>query len=290
MNYKYTLDPSSKKFPCPACGKVTLVRFIKTGTAELLNEEFGRCDRETNCGYFRNPTDNKPIVNINDVASPPSLPNYHSWSELDNMWFNGSNNFITYLKGIFDDMTIDNLQTMYYIGSCSKKWNNATIFWQVDTEGNVKAGKMMLYNKVTGSRVKSPYPHISWMHKVNEYMHFNLSQCLFGLHLLNYRVIDGEETHEVRIVESEKTAILMTGLMPEYIWMATGSKSNFKESMLRPLKNYKVVAYPDKSEYGKWNTVADQLNDNGFNIKVSKLLENMNLELGADLIDLSQQL
>ncbi len=267
-----------------------MVRFIKTSTLELLDKEFGRCDRESNCGYFRSPTDNKPIVNIKDIASPPSLPNYHSWSELDNTWSNGSNNFLTYLKSIFDDMTIDNLQTLYYIGSCNKKWNNATIFWQVDTEGNVRAGKMMLYNKEIGSRVKSPYPHISWMHKINEYKHFNLSQCLFGLHLLNYMVIDGEETHEVRVVESEKTAIIMTGLMPEYIWMATGSKSNFKESMLAPLKSYNVVAYPDKSEFDGWSMVADKLNEKGFNIKVSKLLEQTNLDAGADLIDLSQQL
>lgn len=290
MNYKYTLDPSSKKFPCPACGKVTLVRFIKTGAAELLNEEFGRCDRETNCGYFRSPINNKPIVNINDVASPLVIPNYHQWSELEKTQINGSNNFLTYLKSIFDEEDVKNLVTLFHIGSCSQKWENATVFWQVDLDENVRAGKMMLYHNETGSRIKSPYNHINWMHKVNQHSSFNLSQCLFGLHLLNLQPLDHQQTHDVRIVESEKTAVIMMGLMPQYIWMATGSKSNFKESMLIPLKSYKVVAYPDKSEYDNWNTAVDQLNDKGFNIKVSRLLENMNLELGADLIDLSQQL
>jgi hypothetical protein len=62
--------------------------------------------------------------------------------------------------------------------------------------------------------------------------------------------------------------------------------NKLKESMLKPLKGYQVRAYPDKSVFENWNALADVLNTKGYYIKTSSLLENMDLENGADLIDL----
>jgi hypothetical protein len=62
--------------------------------------------------------------------------------------------------------------------------------------------------------------------------------------------------------------------------------NNLKESMLKPLKGHQVIAYPDKSVFEKWNALAVVLNTKGSYIKTSSLLENMDLEKGADLIDL----
>ena len=53
--YRYTLDRSNKKHPCPDCGKNTLVQYIDTHTDEYLHEEYGRCDRESKCSYHLNP-------------------------------------------------------------------------------------------------------------------------------------------------------------------------------------------------------------------------------------------
>jgi hypothetical protein len=94
----------------------------------------------------------------------------------------------------------------------------------------------------------------------------------------------------IRVVESEKTALILFGLQPEYLYMATGSNGNFKESMLKPLKGYRVEAFPDKSEYENWIKEASKLNQKGYNIKVSRLLENTDLEEGSDLIDLFIQM
>ena len=49
--YRFILDPSSKKYKCPNCGKFSLVIFIDTETGELM-ENYGRCDRESKCGFF----------------------------------------------------------------------------------------------------------------------------------------------------------------------------------------------------------------------------------------------
>jgi hypothetical protein len=55
------------------------------------------------------------------------------------------------------------------------------------------------------------------LHKAFKEPEFNLSQCLFGLH----RIEDHQKTITV---ESEKTAIVMSILLPHYIWLATGVK------------------------------------------------------------------
>jgi predicted RNA-binding Zn-ribbon protein involved in translation (DUF1610 family) len=54
--YRFTLDKTSKKHPCPACGKKTFVRYVDTETGDYLAAyEYGRCDRSEHCGYHLNP-------------------------------------------------------------------------------------------------------------------------------------------------------------------------------------------------------------------------------------------
>jgi hypothetical protein len=47
--YRYILDKSSKKFPCPVCLKKTFVKYIETETGEYIAGNYGKCDREANC-------------------------------------------------------------------------------------------------------------------------------------------------------------------------------------------------------------------------------------------------
>lgn len=53
----------------------------------------------------------------------------------------------------------------------------------------------------------------------------------------------------IAIVESEKTAIIMSLFIPDYIWIATGSNQNLKFELLKPIKKRNVVLFPDKGEY-----------------------------------------
>ena len=73
-----------------------------------------------------------------------------------------------------------------------------------------------------------------------------MKQCLFGLHLLN------DNVKQVAIVESEKTALIMSIEFPNYTWMSTGSLNGFKHEYLAPLINRKIIAFPDKGGYEKW--------------------------------------
>ncbi|PQJ73591.1 DUF6371 domain-containing protein [Polaribacter butkevichii] len=279
-NYKYSLDTSSKKFICPNCNKKTFVKFIDNETQQYLNNNDGRCDRESKCGYFKKPTSNC-ITNINNCITEVIQPSYHNRKVLQEYCnTKQQSNFISYLFKHFEPKAVSQAINLYHIGT-TNYWHGATIFWQMDTKNVIRGGKIMQYDCKTGKRVKKPFNHVSWMHKQLKLKNFVLQQCLFGQHLIN--TISKSDT--ICIVESEKTAIIMSILITNFLWLATGSKSGFKENMLQPIKEYKIIAYPDKTEYHNWQKTSLLLNKQGYKIECSNLLESIELENGGDLVD-----
>ena len=77
----------------------------------------------------------------------------------------------------------------------------------------------------------------------------------------------------------------MSIVIPNFLWLATGSNTGFKKEMLQPIKDYNIIAYPDKTEYNNWTSRANVLNKQGFTIQCSNLLENIDIENGGDLVD-----
>lgn len=282
MKYKYQLDKTSKKYVCPNCNKKTFVRFVDAATGNYLNAIDGRCDRETKCGYFKKPESNQIVIQKYDCNTKQVKPSYHKNFLIKKFGCNYKNNhFVSYLLKHFAPIDVKQVIKKYSIGT-SNHWAGATVFWQIDQNINIKAGKIMLYNCNTGKRVKKPYNHISWMHKKLKINDFVLQQCLFGLHnLCDYATSD-----TICIVESEKTAVIMSIIMPSNLWLATGSKANFKEELLQPIKDYKIIAYPDKSEFKNWQSKTEILNKLGYNIICSNVLESTHLDYGSDLIEL----
>jgi hypothetical protein len=353
-NFKYSLDKSSKKHICPNCNKRTFVLYVDNEKDSYLTDDFGKCDRSTNCNYHKAPpkgkkafcipflllksisdkankltdvngiisiipksqileqtkkdcwitewylktstinhlsneskyfnTDEVGFVNIitNKTPPPEIVPSFHSLELLDKMFFDTSqtNNLTDFLKTIFSDNEVFEAMKNYFITGTNHFWNNATVFWQINHKDQVQGAKIMLYEKHTGKRIKEPYNHINWLHKAIKEPDFNLYQCLFGLHNINE---DYQKT--IAIVESEKTAIIMSIILPNYIWLATGSKGNFKLELLEPIKKRKIIAFPDKGEYFNWLNKATELNAIGFKIAVSELIEQTDFENGFDLAD-----
>ena len=152
------------------------------------------------------------------------------------------------------------------------------IYWQIDEQGQVRTGKVMAYD-LDGHRRKEGQGKVCWIHSLKiGGIHFDemlMPQCLFGLHLLNDNVdvnenlaprcvqapsLRGRAGGEAAIVESEKTALLMSLLCPDGVWLATGGKQNLKEAMLWPLVGMEVSLYPDADALADWYTRAMPLN------------------------------
>lgn len=251
--------------------------YLKTSTIKYLNSEYK---------YFN--TD--AVTFVNEVKTNISLSyhaletkaSFHCLELLNTMYFaNPTNDYLTeFLKTKFTKDEVFKAMQNYFITGTNHFWNNATVFWQINHKEQIQGAKIMLYNKINGKRTKEPYNHINWLHKAINEPNFNLCQCLFGLHRINE---DYQKT--IAIVESEKTAIVMSIFLPDFIWLATGSKGNFKFETLEPIKKRNVIAFPDKGEYNNWLNKATELNALGFKISVSEILEQTNFENGFDLAD-----
>ena len=160
------------------------------------------------------------------------------------------NNFCRWLCSVFGEQKAFELTAAYQIGT-SKYWRGACVFWQVNRTGKISAGKIMLYNSSTGRRVKEPFNHIQWVHKVMKIKPYHLQQCFFGEQLLK---VDPQKP--VAIVESEKTAVVAAGFPPEYVWLARAGKTNLNKDKLKALQGRRVKLYPDLGAFDKWKEIA----------------------------------
>ncbi len=289
--FRYQLDNTPKKFRCPSCGKKTYVRYRDFETGGYLPYEFGRCDREIKCGYFHKyfgKNDSSKVFQLNREVI--KLPNYHPYALVEeSLAPNSKNKLLQYLKNKLGEIETEEITKRYNIGTASS-WHYGTIFWQIDHFGNVHGGKIIQYND-KGKRFGKP----NWVHSQLKYKKeirsFNLEQCLFGLHLI------GEDKEKsIGIVESEKTACVMSAIQPQIIWMATGSLNGLNKKKLLPIRDREIILYPDtgvvhkgKTPFEKWDRIAMELRMEDFNIQTSTILEErateQQKEEGFDLAD-----
>ena len=165
-----------------------------------------------------------------------------------------SNNFALILLKLFDYNEAVKLLTLYEIGT-SKKWNGANIFWQIDANGIVRTGKIMLYNIETNKRVKQSDDYVRWVHSslINKNTH-ELRQCFFGEHLINQF-----KTKTIAIVESEKSAIICTYFLPEFVWLSAGNINGLTIEKFKVLSGRKVVLFPDLNKgFEIWQQKANE--------------------------------
>lgn len=242
-------------------------------------------------GFDFSLAERKPIqkesefVNVLIKREPEEItpPSYHSIEVLNSVVNSGECNLSSYLSTRFESDEVQRTFVKYKVGKSNHFWKNSTCFFQVDLESNIRAGKVMQYSRKDGKRIKSPFPKINWMHNTERESNFNLSQCLFGLHLLK----DSDRTKIIAVVESEKTALVMSMINNNYIYLACGSKTSINERMLNPVKDRRVILYPDKGSAEDWKGRAVLLNEKGFNITVSTIMEDLDeLPDGSDLADL----
>jgi len=266
-NYKYSLAKKGKSI-CPECKQKTFVLYLDNTTGKPLHSTVGKCDRDNNCGHHYPPREyfkdknipfDRNIVSIplkKSALEPQREPSFIDKDILNKSMFRGYDNnlFVQYLRRIIGDRATANVIARYHVGTSK---NGGTIFWQRDTEFKVRTGKIIQYDK-DGHRRKDISPPVQWVHKVLEkqgqLQDFHLSQCLFGEHAIPY-----DTTKAVAVVESEKTAIIASVFMPEYIWVACGGSEGLNLEKCKSLKGRKVILYPDAGMFEKWSAKAKEL-------------------------------
>ncbi len=289
---------NATRYSCPQCNhrRKTFTRYIYTETNEHIHPTVGKCERANNCGYHYTP---KQYFKDNNISfdKPSQRQPFKKWpiapvpkpvSVIPVELFKHSlmnyerNNFVKFLIGLFGNEIAEKLISQYFIGT-SKHWNGATVFYQIDNEGKIRTGKIILYNPVTGKRNKETKPPVQWVHKALKLPDYELKQCLFGEHILSI-----EPLKPVAIVESEKTAIIASIYLPQYIWLASGAKEGLNNEKCKVLSGRNVTLFPDLNCFEKWNSKAKELSSIT-RFQVSSLLEDRATEAdkiqGLDIAD-----
>lgn len=220
---------------------------------------------------------NENLSNPSDAFLPSSLPER----------FKGDSNTFTRAICQRGFLTYDQMRHAASVFRLSTLDDNV-IFWQIDANGNLLEGKVMYYQS-DAHRSHSQKPvTISWLLKKERHLpdEWKARRCLFGLHQLN--ASEGNEI--IAVVESEKTAIICSELMPglpdpqapqalrPIIWLATGGLSNLTCTLLLPLKGRRIILFPDTdadgSAFRTWSATAEEAAKLlGHPVTVSDLLE-----------------
>ncbi len=276
-NYSFQLETYTgrkSRHTCPNCNKREFTRYVDAN-GNYLADEVGRCNREIECGYHYTPKhffDEKgtaieyvpPMPIKRDKPKPYYIP-----FDMIKQSINGQNNFISFLHKNFEPDIVEGLIDLYFIGT-SKAFPGANIFYFIDINYRVRAGKIMNYDS-NGHRIKTQNHSVHSILKMADRKPF---LCLFGEHLLK------GSTKRVAIVEAPKTAIICAGFMPQYDWLAAGALSWLTHERCKNLRGKNVTLFPDNGAHKIWQKKANELIFN-----CSKILEGAEIKKGADLAD-----
>ena len=293
-SYKVSAD----RIECPNCHHWRcFVPYIDTEGIINFPPYVGRCNRENKCAYhypprqfFRDHPDAKRELDASPfpsfVSTPPKPqvePYYFPNSMMEqSMKCYHSNNFYLFLKSRFRENAAKDMMGKFHIGTARNRQGSCA-FWQVDVEGRIRDAKVMLYNADTGHRIKEVAP--TWAHTLTRIPRERIRQCFFGEHLLPVH-----PNLPVGIVESEKTVVIASYHLPQFVWLATGGSGGmFGKANLEILKGRKVVLFPDLGQMANWQKKACQMRLQGIDASVHDYLEKHvtkgEKEKGLDIAD-----
>ena len=164
--------------------------------------------------------------------------------------------------------------------------DGGVIFWQIDTLGQIFDGKIMHY-RPDGHRDHQRKPYWVSTALKRHYLkddpqlaaEIPSQHCLFGTHLLNIEHSTLNIEHSaVAVVEAEKTAVILSEVYPDFLWLAAGGLYELTAVKLFPLRGRRIIPFPDTdpdgTAFSTWYRVtleAQQLL--GQTIHLSPLLE-----------------
>lgn len=255
-NYKWSLRKGGKKERCPLCGKMRFVPFVLTTDPTVkAGPEYGRCDREQSCGYFRYPgsevrTEAAAKYKPEPKKEPIMMPMPESCiSSNDSLW--------QAFRGLIGEKRLAQAMTDF---RCTTGARGETIYPQFDGTF-MRTAKAILYgNDGHRAKVEDGGLPVWWLHKSPTVAKWTqgkeLRQCFFGQHFLLQI-----PAAKVYVVESEKTAVLMdaTDRKPrrERLWLACGGSQMLKGAIdLMPLIGRDVTLVPDDGQYWNWARTA----------------------------------
>ncbi|MEG1867272.1 MAG: DUF6371 domain-containing protein [Bacteroides sp.] len=287
---------------CPQCEHKGEFTLYVDAQDRPIAPEVGRCNRER-CSYHLSPSEYFK-------QNPTGKPDYSTWKQPEPVkvvpvsylpsslirpdTHRSENNLFRFMAKEFGKEAATLAFDTYHVGT-SRHWRNtdglATSFPQVDELGQVRQIKVMAYNPATGKRMKKQDAAKLWIDREEKYVpdtrsidkiwfagksilknqEANLQQTFFGCHLI-------KDASRVGIVESEKSALICSILMPDITWIATGGCNGCKwteSTVFKPLVGKRIVLYPDSGMFAKWQEKAVILRSGRVDVTVSRVCEGL---------------
>lgn len=269
MNYKFILQPykgPASKQLCPSCGRRSFKLYIDTETGMAVDSTCGICDHVQSCGYHLPPkayfadhpqgrqrrNDLGRLLEVCQPVGSPAVVAPAKAAPLSNTLLGeykpGHSTFHTWLSRI-------GIAAEDIIHPLGVTRAGETVFWLMDAQQNLLDGKVILYG-ADGHRVHQPEgsrrTDVNWIStalKQQKRLDWSMQtrKCFYGENLLKRY-----PERAVCIVESEKSAIVMQHLYPDYLWLATGGCSMLRNLDLAPLAGRHVTVFPDAGMLTKW--------------------------------------
>lgn len=195
-------------------------------------------------------------------------------------------------KGWLTQEQIEHAAKRYKLG---RSRSGRTIFWMIDQNGNVRDGR--IGDDWVSEMMRRREPELL--------KDCHTTHCLFGMHLLNECPATTGDACEskndngnrpVGIVEKETSAVVLSEIFPDYIWLATSPALSFTIDRLKPLKGHHVIVFPPTDphldSYVTWlDLVSMTRKEYQLDITVSDCLEdNTSAEQKERRIDLAEYL
>lgn len=255
---RWRLRPGSRKDVCPSCGKRTFVRYVLTADpATEAGSEFGRCDRESKCGYNRYPSKDSggPVQDAPRIETRAVIPLRLDPTQVQPTVKSVLFGWVSEMLGrVWQDREMGRAMAVeaFYKYQVGATQDGRTVFWQIDEQGEVHAGKVMAY-KADGHRDHAA-GSTDWVHRFPgvKATGTDLDQCPFGLHLLSPQHPDTP----VAVVESEKTALVMSEVAPTATWLAVGGAAMIGKAAAYMTKYNNVTLIPDEGQLERWMTAS----------------------------------
>ncbi len=248
--FLYELN-SKEKVTCPSCGEDgRFVRYFNTSTKRFLEGDYGRCDRENDCGYHKKPERNRPLkLNMNEEVEAQNL--YDS-DFIPEHWYNDfhknpKNIPNVLLRGLTERFGKKKVYEVYKKYNLGTFYGGATVFPY--RTFFLHTAKIIWYDENLKRKKTGDGNYPQWIHnaRYGEYIcEFDGRRTVpfFGTHLILDINFDKANTY-IGLVESEKTAIIMSIFFPKIIWLASGGLSHLNKMRFFPFHLCKILVFPD---------------------------------------------
>lgn len=266
-DYTYQLQKYSgrnSRHTCPACGRPHCFTYYVDANNQPIAEDVGRCEHLSKCGYHKTPAQHFTEHPQERKEYRPALHQYQKGKiQTDYIPFSliqrsesMDNNLMRYLEKFFPIEELEKVTHDYHLGSTKK---GEIIFPQIDRAGMCRTGKVMDYGN-DGHRIKRINGDaIDWLHsrykRAQSMKDYNMTQCLFGEHLLTTRPHD-----IVCLTEGEKTAVICAMVFPQFVWVSCGGKGMFSAERCKALTGCNVIVYADAEATEEWREKMKNIN------------------------------